>query len=351
MNRQALRAVLTVACAALCGGLLASCGDADDAPGAAAVATSIDQTVAATSKLDSARLTASLQLDPEGLLALGGPIALRASGPFAAGAKGELPRLELAVGGTLARKNLSARAISTGKRAYLQIDGRDYRIDQDFIDSLRSHDRSAASADGARKPHPGLASLGLDPSAWIKDPQDKGTAAVGGVPTQRIAGSIDVKRLLDDVAKLLGGDGGLLAPKLRAQIAAAVTSTKVDLWTGATDRILRQLVAVVDFAFKTGASPISGLDGGRVTLRLRLDDVDATTVTPAAPKNARPLSDLTGEGGLRALLSGLGSGVLGGTGGGGDGGDGGDAFLRCLNSGSGKTADIVECASKLAPQP
>ena len=234
MNRQALRAVLTVACAALCGGLLASCGDADDAPGAAAVATSIDETVAATSKLDSARLTASLQLDPEGLLALGGPIALRASGPFAAGAKGELPRLELAVGGTLARKNLSARAISTGKRAYLQIDGRDYRIDQDFIDSLRSHDRSAASADGARKPHPGLASLGLDPSAWIKDPQDKGTAAVGGVPTQRIAGSIDVKRLLDDVAKLLGGDGGLLTPKLRAQIAAAVTSTKVDLWTGAT---------------------------------------------------------------------------------------------------------------------
>lgn len=347
MNRQAIRAVLTVVCAALCGGLLASCGDADDGPGAGAVASAIDETVAATSKLDSARLTVSFQLDPEGLLALGGPIALRASGPFAAGAKGELPRLDLAVGGTLARKNLSARAISTGKRAYLRIDGRDYRIDQDFIDSLRSHDRSAASADGARKPHPGLASLGLDPSAWIKDAEDKGTAAVGGVPTQRIAGSIDVKRLLDDVAKLLGGDRGLLTPKLRAQVAGAVTSTKVDVWTGANDRILRQLVAVIDFAFKTGTSPVSGLDGGRVTLRLRLDDVNATKVAPAVPKKARPLADLTGEGGLMALLSGLGAGVLSGTG----GGDGGNAFLKCLSSGSGKTADIVECASKLAPQP
>ena len=131
------------------------------------------------------------------------------------------------------------------------------------------------------------------------------------------------------------------------QIADAVTSTKVDVWSGTQDKILRQLVAVIDFAFKTGTSPVSGLDGGRITLRLRLDDVNATTVPAVAPKDARPLSDLTGEGGLGALLSGLGAGVLGGTG----GGDGGEAFLQCLNSASGQTADIVECASKLAPQP
>jgi hypothetical protein len=347
VNLPTLRAALVLACAALSAGLLAGCGDADDAPARAATASTLKQTVAATSKLDSARMTASFQLDPEGLLALGGPISLRASGPFHTGAKGELPRLDLAVAGALARNNLAARAISTGKQAFLRVDGRDYRIDQDFIDALRSHGSGAA----AKKGHPGLASLGLDPSAWIANAQDKGTAAVGGAQTQRIAGTIDVRRLLDDVAKLLGGGAGsadgLLTPKLRSQIAGAVTSTKVDVWTGTTDRILRQLVAVVDFAFKTGTSPVSGLDGGRVTLRLRLDDVNATTVAPATPKNARPLSDLTGEGGLGALLSGLGAGVLGGTG----GGDGGDAFLKCLSSASANTADIVECASKLAAQP
>ncbi len=344
MNRPTLRAALVLACAALSAGLLASCGDADDAPVSAATASSLKQAVAATSKLDSARLTASFQLDPEGLLALGGPISLRASGPFQSGAKGELPRLELAITGALARNNLAARAISTGKQAFLRIDGRDYRIDQDFIDALRSHGAGAATKQG----HPGLASLGLDPSAWIENAQDKGTAAVGGSQTRRIAGTIDVRRLLDDVAKLLGGSAdGLLTPKLRAQIAGAVKSTKVDVWTGAQDKILRQLVAVVDFAFKTGTSPISGLDGGRVTLRLRLDDVNATTVAPATPKDARPLSDLTGEGGLGALLSGLGAGVLGGTG----GGDGGDAFLKCLSAASANTADIVACASKLAARP
>lgn len=347
VNRPTLRAVLTLTCAALCAGLLTACGDADDEPGRAAAATAIDQTVAATSKLKNARLTASFELAPEGLLALGGPISVRATGPFSAATKGELPRLQLAIAGVMARKNLNATAISTGKQGFLRIDGRDYRIDQDFIDALRTYGSDRASS-GKR---PGLASLGLDPSAWITGAQDKGGAAVGGVPTRRIAGTIDVDRLLDDVAKLLGadpgGDGGLLTPKLRALIAGAVTSTKVDVWTATKDKILRQLVAVVDFAFKIGMSPISGLDGGKITLRLRLDDVNATTVPTAALKDARPLSDLTGAGGLGALLSGLGAGVLSGTG----GGDGGDAFLKCLSSASGTTADIVECASKLAPKP
>ena len=229
MNRPSLRAVLVLACAALFAGLIAACGDADDEPGRAATATALEQTVAATSKLDSARLTASFQLDPEGLIALGGPISLRASGPFASGAKGELPRLQLAVSGALARNNLAARAISTGKQAFLRIDGRDYKIDQDVIDELRSHASRASKK-------PGLASLGLDPSAWIKDAQDKGTATVGGVQTQRIGGAIDVTRLLDDVTKLLGGSSELLTPKLRTQIADAVKTTKVDVWTGRRTR-------------------------------------------------------------------------------------------------------------------
>ncbi len=347
MNRPTLRAALLLTCAALCTGLLAACGDADDEPDAAAGA-SLSQTLAATSNLDNAHLTASFQLEPEGLLALGGPIAFRGSGPFASGAKGELPRFDLQVAGSLARKPLSARAISTGKQGFLTIDGRDYKIDQDFLDELLSHDDkpSARKRSGA-----GIASLGLDPSEWVEDPQENGTATIAGVETTRISGKLDVEALLEDVSKLLGGsasgDDGLLSPKLREQIEDAVTGSKVDVWSGAQDNILRQLAVVVDFAFKNGQSPISGLDGGKITLRVRLDRVNATTVAPVAPKNARPLSELTGEGGLGALLSGLGAGILGGTG----GGDGGDEFLKCLSSAGGKTTDIVECASKLAPNP
>jgi hypothetical protein len=335
VTRPTLRAVLVLTCAALGAGLLAGCGDADDTADAAAPGT-LQQTFAATSKLDSAHLTASFQLDPEGLLALGGPLTFRGSGPFAAGTTGRLPRFDFALAGSIARQALRARALSKGKQTFLTIDGRSYKLD---LGDLFSADHTRA----AKQHGAGLASLGLDPTAWIKDPQTKGDETVGGVVTQRVAGTLDVERLLADVARLLGGDDGFLTPKLRRQIASAVTSSHVDVWSGAKDKILRQLAVVVGFAFKTGESPITGLDGGKITLRVRLDGVNATTVNPVAPKHARPLTSLTGDGGLGAFLSGLGAGVMSGT------GDGGDAFLKCLNSGGGTTADIVACTSKLAP--
>jgi hypothetical protein len=99
---------------------------------------------------------------------------------------------------------------------------------------------------------------------------------------------------------------GLLTPELRKQIEDAVKATKVDVWSGAEDQILRQLAVVVDFAFKKGASPITGLDGGKISLRVRLDRVNATTVDPVVPKHARPLSELLSHDDLGALLSGLG---------------------------------------------
>jgi hypothetical protein len=340
VNRPTLRAVLLLACAVLCAGLLASCGDADDSAGDSAAARSLlQQTVEATSKLDSAHVKGAFQLAPDGLIALGGPLSVRVSGPFVAGAEDELPRFDFALAGTLARKDLTAHALSTGKQIFLRIDGENYTLAK----------LSGEHKEHAREHRGGLASIGLDPSEWVEDPQEQGTATVGGVQTIRIAGTLDVEQVLDDVSKLLGGGGkrydGLLTPKLREQIEDAVTSSKIDVWTGAQDKILRQLVAAIDFKFENGKSPISGLDGGRITLRLLLDDVNTTTVDARAPTNARPLSDLLGEGGLGALLSGLGAGALGGA----SGGDDGAAFLKCLNAEG--TADIAACASKLAPSP
>jgi hypothetical protein len=193
---------------------------------------------------------------------------------------------------------LRAWAISTGKRGFLTIGGRSYKLDKDVLDLLRS-----ALGAGAG----GMATLGLDPQGWVKDPQADGSATIGGVDTDRVSGTIDVAALLDDVAKLLAGGGfeGLLTPQLRTQIEGAVTATKVDVWSGAQDRILRQLAVVVGFAFKQGTSPVTGLDGGKISLRVRLDGVNATTVDPVAPKHARPLSELLSRDDIGAMLPGL----------------------------------------------
>ncbi|MEJ7797073.1 MAG: hypothetical protein WKF42_01145 [Solirubrobacteraceae bacterium] len=336
MNRPTLRALLALAC---CCALFAACGNSEE-PDATAAST-LEQTVAATSKIDNGRLSASIGLQPEGMLALAGAITLRAAGPFASPAAGELPRLRLALAASLAGQSIDATASSTGKRGFLRLGGRDYELDDEFLDALRE--------ELAGKQGGGFALLGLDPTAWIKDPRNRGEAKVGGEDTIRIAGQIDVERLLADLAELLDGGSngdGLLTPKLRRQIAAAVTSAKVDVWSGAQDKVLRQLAVVIDFAFDKGSSPIDGLDGGRVKLRLRLDDVGTTTFEVLAPQRPRPLSQLAGDGGLAALLGGLGAALPGGREG---AGDGGAAFLRCVTAAAGDAAAVARCASKLAP--
>jgi hypothetical protein len=267
---------------------------------------------------------------------------MTASGPFAAPAAGAGPRFDMKLAAAIGGGAFDARARSTGKRAYLRLGDHDYALGRfDGLDGARSK---------AKRTHGGLAALGLNPASWIDNPQSKGSATIAGVETTHIAGTLDVRRLLADVAKLLGAGGGigdgLLTPKLRDQLAGAVKSSKVELWTGAQDRILRQLTAFIDFTFpKSSQPPITGLDGGRINLRLRLDDVNATTFEVAAPKNPRPLSQLIGDSGLDGLLSGLGASLGGAAG----PGDGGAAFLRCITAAGGNSAKVMSCASKLAP--
>ncbi len=339
-----LRLLLVLVCTLSCAVLVAACGGSDDKSGDAGAEQTLQQTFGATAgKIERGRLSANLNLAPEGLLKLGGPIALRLNGPFEAPSGNDLPRFALSFLATLAGQQFAGEATSTGKQAFVTLDDRAYRVDDRFVSKLRSGlGRSSA------KPQSGLKSLGIDPRSWIRNPEGKGRERVAGVQTDRVGGDVDVAKLLADVARLLqktGGGDSLLTPKLRGQIADAVNSAKVDVWSGADDHILRQIAVVVSFAFKDGQSPIQGLDGGRLTLRARLDDVNGAPAKIVAPANPRPLSRLTGEGGLGALLGGLGAGITGGIG----PGAGGSKLLSCLTNAGGSSADIVRCVADLAP--
>lgn len=337
MNRPTLRALLLLAGLALGGLLLGACGGSDDDAKAA-----LERTVSATSKMQSGRLTASFALEPEGLIALGGTINARVTGPFTAPAAGELPKSKLSLSGSLGGQSLSAMATTTGKRAFLRLGGEDYQLGDETVQALTE----ALGADSGA----GFGSLGLDPASWITDAETKDGVKVGGVDTTRISGGVDAEKLLADVAKLLdsAGTGGLLTGKLRQQIADGVKSAKVDVYSGAEDQILRRLVLAVEFAFDDNSqSPITGLDGGTVKIDIRIDDVDETTVEVTAPNDARPLSELPDGGGLGALLDGLG-GALPGDGGGEPDADS-KAFLECVREAAGDSDEVAKCSKKLEP--
>jgi hypothetical protein len=344
MTRSILRPLLVLACGLACA-LLVACGGSSSSGDAGAERTLKQTFGTSATSIKRGRVAATVRLDPEGLLKLGGPISVRLNGPFAAPSRRNLPRFDLAFLATLAGQRFRGSAISTGTKGYLKLDDRTYAIEDAFIARLRKGLGRAAA-----EPQSGLRALGIDPLRWIENPEGKGRERVAGVEAERIGGTVNVPRLLADLGTLLDRAGGagasVLTPRLRGQIADAVKSAKADVWTGADDRILRQLAVVVTFAFKDASqSPIPGLDGGRLTLRARLDDVNGAAVKVSAPAHARQLAQLTGKGGLSTFLQGVGAGITGGVG----PGDAGAALLRCVTQAGGRSAEVVRCASKLAP--
>jgi len=342
VTRSLRHALAVLACLVLCGALIAACGSDDEK--AAGPQELLDQTFGSgASAIDNGRMNLAFQLDPKGLLALGGPIKLSLNGPFSAPTGGQLPHIDIDFAATLARMIFRGKVLSTGRAAFVTLDGTDYKIDREFVTELRE-----GLADAADSEQPGLKSLGIDPLRWVSGAEKRGEERVAGVDTTRISGDVNVARLLEDIDRLLtkaggsGDGGGLLSPEIRRQIDAAVKTAKVDIWTGTDDKILRQLAVRIDFAFKAGQSPISGLEGGKINLRLRLTDVNETKVSVIAPAGAKPLAELTG-GGIGNFFTGIGNGLTG------KGGAGTSAtFLSCITQSGENTATFVRCVSELA---
>jgi len=333
-------------CLALGATLLTACGGGDDnAPKRDDAAQRLlNQTFAnPTNAVKNARLRFTFRLDPKGLLELGGPIKLNLGGRFAAARDGELPRFDTDFATTLAMERFTGGLRSTGGQAFISLDGRPYRIDKAFVAQLRA---GVARAPGHRL---GLGGLGIDPRRWILRPRVRGSEQLDGVQVTRVSGAVNLARLLEDLDSFLtkaGGSaaaGGFLTPATRREFADAIDSSNVDVLSGASDHVLRELRITAKFTFKKhgGLTPIPGLAGGKLNIRLALAGVNQTRVSVRAPAGARPLAELTGhsigdfvDGIAGALISEADNGLIG-------------QALACITGADSSTAALVTCISKI----
>lgn len=127
-----LRALIVIAFALLPATALAACGgDGDGGPAtkAGGPRATLERTFGeSATSIDSARLDAALKLDPEGLLKLGGPIALNIKGPFAAPTASTPSRFDLALRATLGGQEFEGRALSNATHSYLRLDDKTYAL-------------------------------------------------------------------------------------------------------------------------------------------------------------------------------------------------------------------------------
>ncbi|MFA4928779.1 MAG: hypothetical protein WC558_09700 [Patulibacter sp.] len=207
------------------------------------------------------------------------PVLLELAGPYAAGdAETAKFRFAVNVNGTGAEPVATLTGI--GGRNYVSVGKQHYVLSQDALDGLKSED--------SKDDEPlSLDALGIDPESWLQDPELIGDEQWDGKPVTHVRSKVDVKRMTDDLKKVVGraessddvSDEAKAAANTLGSIEQDVSAATMDVWVGEGEGALRRLQ--VDIRLKQG----------RLALDFGLTKINAP-VRISAPKNARPFDEL-----------------------------------------------------------
>jgi hypothetical protein len=188
-----------------------------------------------------------------------------------------------------------------------------------------------------------------------------GTRELAGVKTIHISAGLNLARFLADADKLSGASGslgiaqqqvsGLLSSGESHALVSSLTSARVDLYTGASDHLLRSLT--LHAALSSNAANrklLQGLRSATLNLRLQITSLNENQKI-TAPSNPRPLSDLVSalqQQGLVTPSQAAGTSEASSTPEAANGSSGSSsAYARCAESAGQSVVALQKCASLL----
>lgn len=335
--------LLMICCVALLALLPAACaGGAGDED----VDTLLQETFSGDKEVDSGRLLLKARVDARGSDQVQGPVEIQISGPFSKQGDDELPEFDLDASVAAAGMTYEAGVAAVDGNGYVMFGGEQYVLADQLLEQFKSGFAEGHEDKGGRVD---LAGLGIDPREWLRDARNEGEAEVMGQDTIKITGDVDVAELLDDLSRVEPGAGaggsGKAAPSeltdaQRRQIERAVEAMRVEIYTGADDRILRRVVFDADVVAPDGEDRFDSAD---VRLDYSLSELNEDQ-TIEAPQDPRPFSE------LQRQLHGLG---LGGSGSSPLEGHSGtqrremERYARCVERAGSDDAAVRECADLL----
>jgi hypothetical protein len=324
----------------------------------------------------SGELDLSVHVNAEG--DEGGEADVTLSGPFEAGAKTELPQLEMTadVEGSAQGEDIDFEGKLTllTDRAFVEYEGTPYEVDPTTFGFLKSGFEQAQQQGGSEADVTACqtAAEGIKFSQFVQNLENEGSEDVGGTSTTKISGDLKVSGAIAAVIQLtedpacaaqLEAAGPLPLSELeeaKGELTKAITSSHVEINVG-DDHIVRK------FAIELGIEPPDA-KGEKVELELELElngvNEQQSFSTPSEAKplealfkqlgvNPLELLEAGGSGGLGGLLEGITGGLGGPSNGGGSSESselGGSAaqkeYVKCLQ-GAETPADLQKCASLL----
>ena len=302
--------LLLVICACALG--LVACGgdDSDDAN------TILSETFGKGKDVKSGRLDVSLRLNAQGLQQVNGPVGLRLSGPFESTKPTELPRFDFEASIDAGGQQIKAGAVSTGEKGFVKLQDQAYDVGDELYKTFKDGYAQTAKCNEQRDGDTGgsFAALGVNPKNWLTDAETAGEEKVGGAETTHVTGKVDVPRFLEDVNRILARSDPQqqsdpcadekgnqpkeqgtrqLSEQDRKQIADAIKDARVDIWSGNEDRTLRRMNVTLKFDVpESEREKAGGLRSGDLRFDMTIGALNEKQ-TIEAPKDARPLEELT----------------------------------------------------------
>lgn len=259
--------------------LLAGCGGSDPA------ATALKDTESRLERVRSGNLSLLL-LASSVSAAEGEGAGFEVEGPFAVGErKGSLPVAHLTYTRITGAQRRTTRFISTGARAFVEVEGRTTELTENQLADLRVKDEGSQG---------GLAGLSL--RQWLENPKVAPGPALDGVATEQITGKADAVSILNDVIGLTeqfgAGDGSVarLEGDAADRVRRAVTGATAQVVTGKEDRLLRRADVSVDLAVTDPEvrKALGDLAGARLGLTLEVKELNRPVeVTVPQPQGGR----------------------------------------------------------------
>ena len=255
-----------------------------DAGGGREANEALAETAENLATIESGDLSLTLLADSQGDAA--GRVGFRLEGRFALPDEGELPVADMEYTQIAGDEEAGGRFLSTGERAYVEIDETVYELPEERQEALRSNSAETGEA--------GFGELEID--RWVREPEVEDGGTVDGVETDRITAGVDVVTAVNDLIELAGQVGtfdiGRLEGASAQQLERAVEQARLEVVTGTEDRLLRRLRIDVDFGAPEDLPPeFQNVLGAGVELELELElelsDVNEP-VRVEAPADAQP---------------------------------------------------------------
>jgi hypothetical protein len=297
----------------------------------------------------------------------GGDVEVHLSGPFEAGAKGELPQLEMTAeaSGSAAGEDLDFDGGVTvlTDRAFVDFEGTAYEVDPTTFGFLKSAFEQAQQQEG---PESGditacqKAAEGIKFSQFADELTNEGSVDVDGTSTTKVSGDLNVSGAVEALIQLtedpacssqLEAAGPLPLSELedaKGELSKAIKQAHVDIYVG-DDDIVRKFAAEL-----TIQPPGSSDETVELAVELSLSGVNEEQ-SFSAPSDAKPLEGLFKQLGVNPLellegsedgLGGLLEGLTGDLGGSSDGSSSGGSSSGEPNIDSAAAKEYTECLQR-----